>query len=63
LGYLIDNPFDTLKIDRTFVSKIGKDVKSDHVIKATISIANALRLKTVGECVETIEQLEFLSWV
>lgn len=61
LGYLIDNPFDTLKIDRTFVSKIGKDVKSDHVIKATISIANALRLKTVGEGVETIEQLEFLA--
>lgn len=60
LGYLIENPFDTLKIDRSFVSKIGKDVKSDDVIKATISIAKALRLKTVGEGIETKGQLEFL---
>lgn len=60
LGYLIENPFDTLKIDRLFVSKIGKDKKSDNVIKATISIAKALGLNTVGEGVETKTQFDFL---
>ena len=60
LGYLIENPFDTLKIDRLFVSKIGKDTKSDNVIKATISIAKALGLNTVGEGVETKTQFDFL---
>ena len=60
LGYLIENPFDTLKIDRSFISKIGKDVKSDDVIKATISIAKTLGLNTVGEGIETQGQLEFL---
>lgn len=60
LGYLIDKPFNALKIDRTFISKIGIDIKSEEIIKATISIAKALKLETIGEGIETKEQFNFL---
>ncbi|WP_435237204.1 EAL domain-containing protein [Psychromonas sp. PT13] len=60
LGYLINKPFDLLKIDRTFISKIGEVSTSEEVVKATISIAKALGLRTVAEGVETKEQLEFV---
>lgn len=60
LGYLIDKPFKKLKIDRIFISKIAQDKRSEEIVKATISIAKALQLDTVGEGVETKEQFDFL---
>ena len=60
LGYLINNPFDQLKIDRTFIAKIGEAGTAEEVVKATISIAKALGLKSVAEGIETKEQLEFV---
>jgi EAL domain-containing protein (putative c-di-GMP-specific phosphodiesterase class I) len=61
LGYLINKPFDILKIDRSFISRIGEESKSEEVVKATISIANALGLKTVAEGVETKAQYDFVA--
>ncbi|WP_413692799.1 EAL domain-containing protein [Psychromonas sp. KJ10-2] len=60
LGYLINNPFDQLKIDRCFISKIGGIGTAEEVVKAAISIAKALQLKSVAEGIETQEQLEFV---
>ena len=60
LSYLSEMPFNTLKIDRSFVEKIGKDKKSEEIIKATIAIAKALELHTIAEGIETKEQFEFL---
>jgi EAL domain-containing protein (putative c-di-GMP-specific phosphodiesterase class I) len=60
LGYLINNPFDQLKIDRTFIAKIGEAGTAEEVVKATISIAKALGLKSVAEGVETKEQFDFV---
>lgn len=60
LSYLLDKPFDTLKIDRSFISRIGDIKKSEEVVKATINIAKALGLKTVAEGIETQEQLDFV---
>ncbi|XQW85300.1 EAL domain-containing protein [Thalassotalea piscium] len=61
LGYLINKPFDVLKIDRSFISRIGEQDKSEEVVKATISIAKALGLKTIAEGVETKEQYDFVA--
>ena len=61
LGYLINKPFDILKIDRSFISQIGEEGKSEEVVKATISIAKALGLKTIAEGVETKEQYDFIA--
>jgi two-component system CheB/CheR fusion protein len=60
LGYLLDKPFNILKIDRSFISKIGNVKKSEEVVKATIQIAKALGLVTVAEGIETQEQLDFV---
>jgi two-component system CheB/CheR fusion protein len=60
LSYLSEMPFDYLKIDRSFVEKIGKSNKSEEIIKASIAIAKALALKTIAEGIETKEEFEFL---
>ncbi|WP_343731286.1 EAL domain-containing protein [Duganella sp.] len=52
--------FDDIKIDRSFVSEIGKDVKSEQIIKAMINLAADLGKSCVAEGVETEEQLQFL---
>jgi len=52
--------FDDIKIDRSFVSEIGKDVKSEQIIKAMINLAADLGKSCVAEGVETEEQLLFL---
>ena len=60
LSYLSDLPINVLKIDRSFVSKIGSDNKAEEIVKATINIAKSLDMESVAEGVETSEQLEFL---
>lgn len=52
--------FDDIKIDRSFVSEIGKDVKSEQIIKAMINLAANLGKTCVAEGVETEEQILFL---
>jgi diguanylate cyclase (GGDEF)-like protein/PAS domain S-box-containing protein len=53
-------PFDILKIDRSFVSGIGTGAEDSAIVAATISLGQALGLKTVAEGVETEAQAEFL---
>jgi PAS domain S-box-containing protein/diguanylate cyclase (GGDEF)-like protein len=60
LSYLTRLPINTVKIDRTFVSKMTADPQSMAVFSAIISLARALRLKVVAEGVETEEQARFL---
>lgn len=51
-------PLDTLKIDRSFISKIDDDTISMKSITATIaSIADIYGLETVAEGIETEQQL------
>ena len=52
--------FDDIKIDRSFVSEIGKDVKSEQIIKAMIDLAASLGKSCVAEGVETEEHVQFL---
>jgi diguanylate cyclase (GGDEF)-like protein/PAS domain S-box-containing protein len=58
LSYLHRFPFDTLKIDRSFIAEASIDVAS--ITRAIVAMARALNLKTVAEGVETFQQLEFL---
>nr|WP_227591471.1 EAL domain-containing protein [Acinetobacter sp. Marseille-Q1620] len=59
LAYLTRYPFDTLKIDRAFVNKIG-DHKDEAIITAMIAMGKAMGMNIVAEGVETIEQVNFL---
>ncbi|WP_329956319.1 EAL domain-containing protein [Catenulispora pinistramenti] len=56
LGHLRDNPVDTLKIDRVFISGLGQNRGDDAIVVAVITLAHALGMKVVAEGVETPEQ-------
>ncbi len=63
LSYLKKFPFDTLKIDRTFVRDLGSDPGDQQLIVASIAMAKGLGLKVIAEGVEDSHQLEFLQGV
>ncbi|HEU0203402.1 MAG TPA: EAL domain-containing protein [Burkholderiaceae bacterium] len=63
LSYLTSFPIDSIKLDRSFVDRIGKDRISEEVIHGLLALANRLKLRVVAEGVERSEQQEFLSAV
>jgi diguanylate cyclase (GGDEF)-like protein len=60
LSYLVRFPIDTLKIDRSFVSRIGADEQAQGIIAAVVAMAHRLNLSVTAEGVETPEQEAFL---
>jgi EAL domain-containing protein (putative c-di-GMP-specific phosphodiesterase class I) len=60
LGHLRDNPVDTLKIDRVFISGLTRDRGDDAIVVAVITLAHALGMRVVAEGVETVEQRDRL---
>ncbi|RED51066.1 bifunctional diguanylate cyclase/phosphodiesterase [Aestuariispira insulae] len=60
LSYLKKFPFDTLKIDRAFISDIQEDSENAALTKAIIAMAHALGLTVIGEGIETEEQAAIL---
>ncbi len=60
LSYLTRLPLDEIKIDRSFVMKVGVCNDSDAISAATIGMARSLKLKVVAEGVETGEQVHVL---
>lgn len=60
LGYLKKFLFDHLKIDISFIREIVENPQDRAIVAAIISIAKALKLKTVAEGIETLEQLNIM---
>ncbi|MBB4217835.1 diguanylate cyclase (GGDEF)-like protein [Rhizobium sp. BK212] len=60
LVHLRDFPFDELKIDRSFVAEIGKDIRSEQIIRAIIDLARNLGKRCVAEGIEDENQRDFL---
>jgi diguanylate cyclase (GGDEF)-like protein len=60
LGYLQNFPFNTIKIDKSFIDKMSEGGKGTEIIRATILMAHQLGLETIAEGVETMEQLQEL---
>jgi EAL domain-containing protein (putative c-di-GMP-specific phosphodiesterase class I) len=62
LSYLKQLPFDTLKIDRSFIQEIQPGQEGgDAIVAAVIAMARALGLRVVAEGVETTQQLHRLA--
>ncbi len=57
LSYLHRFPLDSLKIDRSFVSRLMED---DEIVRAIVTLGRNLGIKVIAEGVETIEQVEKL---
>jgi diguanylate cyclase (GGDEF)-like protein len=60
LAYLHHLPVDELKVDRSFISRLGRAGRDRHLVEAIVGMARALDLAVVAEGVETDEQLQFL---
>lgn len=60
LNYLHRYPFDTLKIDRSFVKDICSSKHSWQIVRSIVELARSLKLNVVAEGIETENQLKTL---
>lgn len=60
LSYLKRLPVNTIKIDKSFVSGLGKDSRDEAVVRAIVTLATTLHMHTVAEGVQTAEQRKLL---
>ena len=60
LAYVQQLPVDTLKIDRTFVSRIGLSEHASTLVRSVVELGLALGLSIVAEGIETHVQLDEL---
>ncbi|RCW28072.1 diguanylate cyclase (GGDEF)-like protein [Ciceribacter lividus] len=61
LLHLRDFPFDEMKIDRSFVSGIGHDPRSEQITRSMLDLSRSLGKNCVAEGVETEVQRTFLA--
>ena len=60
LAYVKRLPVHRLKIDQSFVHRLGKDGQDDAIVRAIIDLGHSLALKVTAEGVETTDQLQRL---
>ncbi len=53
-------PFDTLKIDRSFVYSVGENGENSEILQTIISLAKNLKMRVIAEGIETETQLSLL---
>jgi len=53
-------PVDVLKIDRTFVAAMDRDLETHEIVRIIVMLAHNLGLKVVAEGIEQQEQMEML---
>jgi diguanylate cyclase (GGDEF)-like protein len=61
LTHLRDLSVDELKIDRSFVKRVGTNAFDTAVVRSTVALGQSLGLRVVGEGVEDAEALNLLS--
>lgn len=60
LSYLHTLPISTLKIDRSFISRLPTDTTQQQLCRTVIQLAANLQLSVVVEGIETAEQRDFV---
>lgn len=60
LSYLHHFPIDQLKIDRSFVSRLGQDDDSAEIVRAIVTLSHNLGMTVTAEGIENAKQLEYL---
>jgi predicted signal transduction protein with EAL and GGDEF domain len=61
LSYITRYPINTIKIDRSFVSKMISSEKEKTLVESMLVLARKLKMKVVAEGVETEEEYRLLS--
>ncbi|MEE3715281.1 EAL domain-containing protein [Tumidithrix elongata RA019] len=60
LSYLHNFPLNTIKIDRSFIDRLGVNGENREIIEAIVDLAHKLNMNVIAEGVETTQQLEHL---
>jgi diguanylate cyclase (GGDEF)-like protein len=60
LTHLRDFPVDIIKIDRSFINRLGQGQNTTTIVNAMVGLAHSLSMIIVAEGVETQAQAEFL---
>jgi EAL domain-containing protein (putative c-di-GMP-specific phosphodiesterase class I) len=61
LSYLRQLPFDTVKIDRSFIKELGTADDTSEIVGTILQLAKSLNMDVVAEGVETKDQLARLT--
>ncbi|HEV8137827.1 MAG TPA: bifunctional diguanylate cyclase/phosphodiesterase [Pyrinomonadaceae bacterium] len=57
LSYLNRFPVDTLKVDRSFITRMGEGEENFEIVKTIVTLAGNLGMQVIAEGVETEDQL------
>jgi len=60
LSQFLSLKLDRIKIDRSFVDRLGKDKESTTIVRAVLGLASGFELETTAEGIENEEQLAAL---
>ena len=60
LAYLHDFPFDKIKIDRSFVTALGRKANGGAIVRTIVGLGQALGIPVLAEGVESRDQLDML---
>ena len=60
LAYLAQLPIDQLKIDRSFISRVGDGPDKGEIIRAIMTLGRALSKQVLAEGIESPQQLSIL---
>jgi EAL domain-containing protein (putative c-di-GMP-specific phosphodiesterase class I) len=61
LGRLSDFPVDVVKIDKSFVDRLGDDADGDAMVRAVIALSHSLGIQAIAEGVEQEHQADALA--
>jgi diguanylate cyclase (GGDEF)-like protein len=61
LSQLLSLKLDRIKIDRSFVDRLGKDKEGTTIVRAVLGLANGFEIETTAEGIENDEQLAALN--
>ncbi len=60
MNYLFKLPIETVKIDRSFINNIGKDLHSTAIVNAIIAMCQEIGLSVLAEGVETKSEATYI---